>query len=206
MREFGRSNPFVVGAVLVMVVGLIGFVMPGHVFERLASGVTGAYIWFTQGVVSEGSVSFRFELWRVAWIAFVQPPWIGVSSADIYSRMQALVEAGVLNSPALLAYPTIDNQFFGDLAAGGLLGLSGTVGLLALPIVAFNRFSRRENLVVRELALVALGTSVLFAEFGLSASLWGQSKYRQFYVSWLLLLLGLIAVQLASARRTGATG
>jgi len=126
-----------------------------------------------------------------------------VSSAEIFSRMKVLTETGVLNMPALLQNPTIDSQFFGDLAEGGVIGLSSTAVMLLCPIIAFARFTRSDNPAVQQLALVAIWICVLFAEFGLSASVWGQSTYRQFYVAWLLLLLGLIAVE--HARATHAT-
>jgi O-antigen ligase len=198
-NEFGRQSPWAVAGLLLGLVCTVGFLMPVHVLDRIFSGAIGAYIWFTQGVVTDGSVSFRLELWRMAWYAFLESPLLGLSSDEIFSRMKTLVDAGVLNEPALLQYPTIDSQFFGDLAEGGLLGLSSTVALLICPLVAFARFRHHQNLAVRELGLVAVWVCLLFAEFGLSASLWGQSTYRQFYVSWLLLLLGLIAVELSKA-------
>ena len=198
-KEFGQQSPVIVATAILALVCSIGYAMPTHVLARLSSGAMGAYIWFTQGVVTDASVSFRLELWRMAWHAFLESPLIGVSSAEIISRMKVLTETGVLNMPALLQNPTIDSQFFGDLAEGGVIGLSSTAVMLLCPIIAFARFTRSDNPAVQQLALVAIWICVLFAEFGLSASVWGQSTYRQFYASWLLLLLGLIAVEYARA-------
>ena len=202
-KEFGRQSPLMVAAAILALVCVIGFAMPSHVFDRLSSGYMGGYSWLAQGDVTEGSVSFRLELWRLAWHAFLESPLIGVSSAEIFSRMKVLTETGVLNQPSLLQNPTIDSQFFGDLAQGGVIGLSSTAVMLLCPIIAFARFTRSDNPAIQQLALVAVWICVLFTEFGLSASIWGQSTYRQFYVSWLLLLLGLIAVE--HARATHAT-
>lgn len=187
---FGRSHPLRFWGALTTVISLGLMLMPSHVTERIFHGIQSGYIYLNGGGVTDGSVSIRFELWRFAWNAFLQSPWLGTPWSELRAQMEVEVGLGFYD-PFMLQIYTFDNQYIGALAETGLVGLSSTLVLLVTPVVAFWRFRKSPNTEVRDLASVAIWMAAIFAELGLSASLWGQSMYRQVYVSWLVLLLSL---------------
>lgn len=190
------------GAAAMLAVFIGGFaLMPKSVTERISSGVQGAIVWMETGQVTEGSVSIRFELWALALRLFKEAPIAGVSHNALVEKKENWVAQG-LYDPMVLEIRTIDNQYLESLARGGILGLIAMLASLVLPVIGFRRLMRCQQKTVSDLAMVGAWIPILFAEFGLSVSLWGLSAFRQFYVSWLILLIALIAVQLNSAKPT----
>ena len=196
-KQLKRADkPKAAVAALLLAVSLI-YVAPSHVVNRIQSGATAGAHWLQTGEVMDASVSYRFEMWAFGLTLFKENPMWGASRDEWLAKRQQYVDDGRF-SPKLLEIHTTDSQFIGDLAEGGLAGISVTLLLLIAPLIAFKKLAAilrsKHMLDVMDLSTLGLWIPIVFAEFGLSVSLWGLSVFRQIYVSWLVLLLALIVV------------
>ena len=169
----------------------IGTFAPNHVGDRIKNGFIAGQEWIRTGEVTDGSVSIRLELWKFGFILFKESPLTGVSLEQWRERRQELVTSGTL-SPKILEIQTLDNEFIGNLAEGGIFSFVNTLLLILGPMFVFRQLTKTTGTKSKDLATIGVWIPIIFAEFGLSTSLWGQSAFRQIYVSWLVLLLAMI--------------
>lgn len=170
-------------------------VAPDHVSSRVTSGIQGGIAWFKTGKVTEGSVSARLEMWSHALMGFQQSPWIGLSQVELDQLRIEAVEKGILE-PQILDLPkTADNEFLGAASTKGLLGLIVSIISFIAPVFVFRQFRAADDLLIRDLSLVGQLMPLIFLEFGLSVSVWGTSAFRLVYISWIIMLVALIAVR-----------
>lgn len=192
MVRVGRSKRPIVLVLILTTLLVTGIFAPNHVSERVKNGFVAGQEWFKTGQVTDGSVSIRLELWKFGLILFKEAPLTGVSLEQWRSRRQELVDSGQL-SPRILEIQTLDNEFIGNLAEGGAFGILNTMLLIVGPMLIFRRLLKSVRGTSADLVTVGVWIPIIFAEFGLSTSLWGQSAFRQVYVSWLILIIALVA-------------
>lgn len=164
---------------------------PSHVFERLETGLKGGVAWLQTGEITDGSVSYRLEMWSLGMRLFREHPLLGADRQTWLEKKEAYIQAGEF-PPDLRSQETMDSEWVGALAGGGVLGLANSLMLIVVPAWAFRRAKQRGGAASQDLALLGVWIPILFFEFGLSISLWGVSAFRQVYVSWLVLLAALI--------------
>lgn len=174
-----------------------GVLVPQRAVQRVESGVKAGVHWLQTGEVTDGSVSYRFEMWAFGLTLFKEYPVMGASRAQWLEKRSEYVQQGRF-SPKLLELQTTDSQFIGDLAEGGLWGLTQTLMLIFAPVWAFRRLHSRypNHTRIQDLSVLGMWIPIVFAEFGLSVSLWGLSMFRQVYVSWLALVLAMLLVEI----------
>ena len=198
--ESRQNRRWVWTGMIVIVTGL-WLTAPAHVADRIVSGMEGGYRWWTTGEITDGSVSLRLETWKLGIRLFMDSPWWGQSNEQLRQGLENYVSSGYVNSVLLNIDYNFENDYVSAAANGGILGLFSAVQLLLIPFFAMRHLSRRGSVSVKNLTAVGMLTCVFFAEFGMSIVIWGLSSFRQVYVSWLALLIGLIAVEYARARQ-----
>ena len=171
------------------------------VHNRILSGWNGLVTWIETGKVTEGSVSMRLEFWAAGIEIFKENPLIGLGHTAT-NQFRIDLAKTPRYSPELTILKTFDNEYINRLANHGALGLLGTIVLFVLPFFAFYRFRKNENSSVKALGYLGMTLPVLYMEFGLSVSIFDTNIFRQVYVSWLITLLALIAVQQNSSMKS----
>lgn len=175
-------------------------ILPEQSIRRVESGLNGALHWIETGEISEGSVSARFEMWNWGFLGFQQSPLIGLPKEDLLVLRQKAVDDGLLD-PKILQFPdTKDNEFINQAANRGLVGLLISAMTFAIPFLVFRRYSGGLDNESKDLSLTGQLLVLSFVEFGLSVSIWGTSTFRFVYISWIVLLLTLIAVCLSEQK------
>lgn len=196
-----NTTPIARGTILASLLIATTYLAPDHVSSRIDSGIKGGITWFKTGNVTEGSVSARLEMWTHALMAFQQSPWIGLSQQELEDLRIEGVERGFLQ-PQILSLPkTADNEFLGALSTRGIFGLIVSILSFIVPIFIFRSFRNANDPLIRDLSLVGQIMPLIFIEFGLSVSIWGTSAFRLVYISWIVMLIALIAVRLVTTDR-----
>ena len=186
-----KRRRWLTALVLMGTLSVMGTLAPRHVVDRLEEGLHGGITWLQTGEVTDGSVSYRLEMWSLGWRLFSDRPWSGTNRDTLLEEKERLITAGEF-SPLLRSQETMDSEWVGALVGGGVVGLLASLLLILVPIWAFRRVLASDDARTRDLALLGVWVPVVFFEFGLSISLWGVSAFRQVYVSWLVLLAALI--------------
>lgn len=192
LSKWQRWLAITVGFVLV---SWFAWSLPKHVIQdRFMSGANGAIHYIQTGEVTEGSVSVRFEMWRLSATIFSEAPLIGHGTQGFRARWIEWVDSGRFD-PQLREIYTSDNELLGSLAGGGLVG---TVGLLSVYIGIFLSFwmwRRHSDKTIRALSAMGMILSPLYLEFGLSVAVLGSSMFRIVFVTLAVSLLALITVR-----------
>lgn len=196
IRQFHGAKRWLLMILLVLTALLGVQAMPKNLFlDRIAEGVKGAVTYLQTGQVTDGSVSIRFEMWRLGLDVAADAPWLGHGINGTALRRQELVNAGQYQNVnhTLL---TFENEIINRWANSGLLGVTSTLLLFVMPFMAFWRYRQHSSRNVKTIATIGWMIPVFFFEFGLSVSMFGINAFRQVYASWLILLAGLLVVEL----------
>lgn len=161
------------------------------VWNRLAGGLDGALHWFSAGDVTEGSVSIRFEIWRFGLMQFWERPLFGWPQSEAVAAMREHLQQFDVHSVLPPNFGTFDNLLVETLIGGGLVGLLGLACLFIGVLVAFARLYLRGAADHREMALAGLLMAVFVLGYGLSVNVLGINAFRQVFVSWSALWLGM---------------
>lgn len=172
---------------LVLIVAVL--LLPGEgVRERIADGVTGAWRWFSDGVVTEGSVGIRLEIWRFALANAADHLWFGrhidEATALLGSHLAQLPYTGL---PARFA--TFENLWVETLMSGGLVGIASLLCAFGCLLLAYLHPSHRDREDLRELRLAGLFLVLCFLGFAMTVHALGINVFRQVLIGWTLLLL-----------------
>jgi len=89
-----------------------------------------------------GSVPYRLEMWKGAWVIFTESPLIGHGEIATLERLKALGDEGVIVKRAS-RFTHMHNDWFDVLAERGILGFIVLLGVYTLPIAWFARYPRR---------------------------------------------------------------
>ncbi|HAJ11219.1 MAG: O-antigen ligase family protein [Hydrogenophaga sp.] len=161
------------------------------VWDRLVGGLDGALHWFSAGDVTEGSVSIRFEIWRFGLSQFWERPLFGWPQSEAVAAMREHLRQFDVHAVLPPNFGTFDNLLVETLIGGGLVGLLGLVSLFVGVLVAFARLYLRGAADHREMALAGLLMAVFVLGYGLSVNVLGINAFRQVFVSWSALWLGM---------------
>lgn len=181
---------------------IAGLLAPKHVVEdRLVSGFNGGLQWLKTGEVTDGSVGMRLEIWRLSLKVIAIKPWLGhgvIDSHQLWEELSKKPDA----SPMLqqlydqnAKFISFDNEWFGTLAGGGLVG---SIGLLIAYLgvwIAFWRWRSHPDLQIKTLATIGLLLTPMYLEFGLTVSVFGTNVFRSVFVMMSVSLLALLTVR-----------
>ena len=135
------------------------------------------------------SVGIRLEMWKAAWIIFKENPVVGGGWGDYMSKVQVLVDNGVVNKGAAKFYHP-HNQFMSALAKGGLLGFLAISILFIFPAIIFYRsISHNASVGTQGVALAGLTLVVGYVCFSLTESILERSRSIIFFSFYLAVLM-----------------
>ena len=189
------------------IIGVIAMLAPAHIVSgRILSGLHGAIGWFDSGAVAEFSVSVRFELWKLGLQLAQEAPLFGLGTHGLALRWSELTASGASFSH-LADFRTVDNEFLGAMAEGGLIGALGYYGVYAGAFAAFWPWRNHADGIVRCLALTGLILVPVHLLFGLSVSVLGISMFRTEFVTFMSSLLAFLSLRVMGyARQSSANG
>jgi O-antigen ligase len=194
------------GAVVLALV-VAGALAPAHVVkDRIASGLAGGWHWLQTGQVTEGSVSMRFEIWRIGAMVVAEKPWFGHGSFEAHQRWEALAAQAPSHAELAQLYGSTkfissDNELLGALQGGGVVGALAVFAAYLCVWMAFWRWRKHSDAQIKTLATIGMLMVPLYLEFGLSVSVFGINVFRSVYVALAVSLLALITVRLHHMRQ-----
>lgn len=160
--------------------------------DRITSGLDGALHWMqTDGEVTEGSVSLRFELWSLGLRIFSEHPLIGAGVEGKDARWSELVATEPAYVP-IGALTSADSDLIDALAIGGLLGAAGQVLAYLGAGLAFWRWRHHPDPATLALARMGLFLVAAYLIFGLSVSVFGINIFRALFATFTVTLLAFL--------------
>ncbi len=184
--------------VLIAIAGLLAAVVAlsprAVVVDRIASAYDGVVVWLKTGNVTDGSASARLEAFKAGIIAGSSSPILGHGQEGQFTPIKQAIDDGKVRKQ-FMDFKVIDNEFISLFASKGLLGVLAAVLVHAGIFFSFYRYRRHELESVRNLSTMGMLLVVLYLEFGLSVSVLGTNIFRIVYVSWSMILLGLILAE-----------
>ncbi len=176
---------------LIMMVCVSAFLPKSAVWDRISSAYRGTVVWINTGKVTEDSASIRLETNKMAWFIAMKSPWIGIPVREKFERMEEIVNEGLVDD-VVLQYKAIDNDILETLVSKGVLGLVTTFFVHVCTFIVFFRFRRDSVVAVRALAALGMMLPILYCEFGLASAIFSTTIFRTIYISWSMVLLGMI--------------
>lgn len=179
------------------------FAMAPHdlVMGRIQHGIAAGLHWFETGVVTDGSVSIRLEMWRQSLSMISEKPWLGWSGnhalAAFDQRMTAAGQAG-------FGF-TMENDLIQASVVHGMLGLAAALALYGGLFLTFWKSKQHfQDSAAMGFSVVGMLLVMLMLEFGLSITVLGRNAFRHVLITWSMLLIGMmmLAIQSSSTRRS----
>jgi O-antigen ligase len=161
------------------------------VIDRINSAATGVIVWLETGKVTEGSASIRLESNLMALQMGLLSPWVGIPVAKKYDQMDLVVNKRLVDK-VVLDYRAIDNDLLETFVSKGLIGIISILIVHATTFVTFFRYRHTSNQQIKALSTMGMLLPVLYFEFGLASAVFSTTIFRVVYVSWAMVLLGLI--------------
>lgn len=164
------------------------------VIDRVVSAYHGVDIWLRTGEVTEGSASIRLEAFKAGLIAGSHSPIVGVGRQGEFDAVREAVNAGLVHKD-MIEVKVIDNDLISIFSRQGLIGV---LGILAVHFgIFFNFWKHRQSSKdsIRTIAYMGMLLPILYFEFGLSISVFGTNIFRAIYISWSLILAGMILAE-----------
>lgn len=202
IKHFKGIKRLFILAVFSLAIVAVAFWMPKSVFvDRIQEGVRGAITYVQTGQVTDGSVSIRFEMWKLGIDISTDAPLLGHGIEGVKSERVRLVSSGAyqeVNHSVL----TFENELINRWAISGVVGVLATLVLFLVPFFLFWKHRHHPSQHVRTISAMGWVIPIFFFEFGLSVSMFGINAFRQVYASWLMLLLGLLVVEIGRHAQT----
>lgn len=141
----------------------------------------------------EGSISIRFDIWRVAFALFLEKPFLGWGQVAYGEQMLQAGEQGVI-SPfvASIGSSHAHNQILDALVKRGVIGAAVLLTAYLLPLFVFVRcLLRSRELDALLLAAAGLIVVIVTMIYGLAHNPLGSHSGVVMYAFWIAILGGL---------------
>ncbi|MDQ7734489.1 O-antigen ligase family protein [Halomonas sp. SpR1] len=191
-RAYGRdlTTPFKIGALAIVIVGaLCVYAVPQLGVQQRVHQAVDDIERYVSGESRTSSVGARFEMWKGASHLIIEKPLLGWGHNGYQQGMQALGEAGVIDS-GVLQFGHAHNEFVDATAKRGILGLVALLLLYLVPLRLFMRELNAPNLKLRSLAVAGALLPVAYIDFGLSQVFLIHNSGVMIYAFWLVVLWG----------------
>jgi O-antigen ligase len=175
-------------AVITCAVLVIFFMFNDLVHHRLTGLRQPLITYFESGVVSDGSLTIRLEVWKAAVIMFFNNPVFGVGLGGFLSVKAELIAAGVIQ-PATGFVGGPHNDILGVLAIQGMVGFSA----LLFMYYAFLRLCWCYKAQSVELFWCSLGLIVIYSLTGLA----GDRLSSNLTATYLALMMAIFVGQMS---------
>ncbi len=166
--------------------------------DRAMQGMTEFSDYFA-GRDLDSSVGTRLQLWKAAWLTFLDNPVFGVSRQNYQSAMAQMAERGVL-TPQAAGFGHSHNEILYSLATLGLLGALSMLAIWLVPAVLYARAACSDNPDKRVAGAMGLFLTLGFMVFGFTEVMFTVSMVAAFYTIVNATLLAIIAKADAPAR------
>ena len=140
------------------------------------------------GLVTDGSLTIRLEVWKASIIMFFNNPFFGVGLGNFVSAKAELIAVGVIQ-PAVAGVGGPHNDFLGVLAIQGMIGFFA----LLFMYYAFLRLCWRYKAQSIELFWCSLGLIVIYSLTGLA----GDRLSSNLTATYLALMMAIFAGQMS---------
>ena len=137
------------------------------------------------------SVGKRFDMWRAAWMLFLERPLMGVGTGAYQQYTDELIRQGRV-APFIGTYDHPHNDYLDALASRGILGLFTLLALFLIPVRYFLRATANEDRTLHALGLAGILTVGGFAIYGLTDTIFLHSIMISWYVIYMALFYALI--------------
>lgn len=194
----------IAGCFLVLV-AVVSFVPKLPVVDRLISAYHGTVEWIKTGNVTEGSASIRLEAFKAGLIVGVQSPIVGLGKQGEQVAFREAVDAGLIRKE-MIEVNVVDNDFISAFSQHGLVGVFGIIAVHLGVFWTFWRYRTESDEAIKAITSMGVLLVLFYMEFGLTVSIFGTSIFRTMYISWSILLAGLLISEkrrLASAAPAG---
>lgn len=193
LLHYGRSihgRRLMYGLALVALLALLAYCLPASgVAARTALAFSDVRGYFDHADATT-SVGIRLELWKAAWMMFLEHPWIGVGREAFHPTLQLLAQQGrLLQSPAL-AFSSPHNDVLNMLSTGGVLDTLFLLLMYAGPLGFFVAVLRLPDQGQRSPALAGMVLVVCFIGFGLTDVMFWLMATKVFYGMMVCTLIG----------------
>jgi len=190
------STRVFLGLACIVVIACLALLAPDHIVRaRLLHGLHGAIGWFSDGSMEDRSVSARLELIRLGIQLYAEAPIFGLGTSGLAQRWLDFTGSGA-SFAHLSTFSTLDNEFMGALAEGGIVGALGYYGVYLGAFIAFWPWRRHSDATVRYLALTGLLLVPVHLLFGLSISVFGRSMFRVEFVMFASTLFAFLSLRI----------
>lgn len=176
---------------LLMLVVVVALVPKLPVIDRVVSAYHGTVRWLDSGDVTEGSASIRLESYKAGLMAGAQSPLIGLGKRGEQEAFKAAVDAGLIRKE-MIEVNVVDNDFISVFSQHGLIGVLGILSVHICVFWTFFRYRAVSDEVIKAIANMGILLVLFYTEFGLTVSIFGTSIFRTMYISWAILLAGLL--------------
>ena len=137
------------------------------------------------------SVGKRFDMWRAAWMLFLEHPLLGVGTGAYQRQTQDLIRNGRVAS-FIGTYDHPHNDYLDALASRGILGILTLLALFLVPMRYFLPATANEDRTLHALGLAGILTVGGFAIYGLTDTVFLHSIMITWYVIYMALFYALI--------------
>lgn len=142
------------------------------------------------------SVGARFEMWKGAWLMFVEHPLMGVGRAGFNEGLNALIARGMLD-PAVRIYHHAHNDILQALATQGMLGIVALGALYFAPLRFFVQRWRQQD-AAQPYALAGILLVLSYIICGMTQVMFAHHLGTAFYAATVGVLVGLCMVNQAA--------
>jgi O-antigen ligase len=180
-----------IGAGVLLTIAFAALLIPKlPIVDRMSSAYVGAVTWIETGEVTEGSASIRLESFKAGLMAGARSPILGLGKKGEQVAIREMVDAGLVSKQ--MTDVSVHNDFISVFSQHGLLGVFGITAVHLGIFWTFWRHRTQSDEAVK--AIISMGVLLVFfyMEFGLTMSIFGTSIFRTMYISWSILLAGLL--------------
>jgi O-antigen ligase len=150
------------------------------------------------------SIGYRVQMWKAAWLMFIDSPLIGIGSGFYPAEVASLVASGTVDAALEEGPSTGFNQAHSEvmeiLATKGLIGLLAYLSLMFLPFRLFRKLALTKNVAARAFALMGQATIIAFLMFGLTLATFKVQIYCAIFPA-LIAMFAAMALNLADTSR-----
>ena len=193
MSKWGSNKWLVLTLTMIFIASLgMVFIFNDLVNNRLTGLMQPLETYFKTGLVSDGSLTVRLEVWKASIIMFFNNPIFGVGLGNFVSTKSELIAAGVIQpSTEFVGGPHSD--ILGVLAIQGMIGFSA----LFFMYYAFLRLCWRYKAKSIELFWCSLGLIVIYTLTGLA----GDRLSSNLTATYLALMMAIFAGQMSYKKK-----
>lgn len=144
--------------------------------------------------IADTSVGHRLELWRSAWIIFLQHPVFGAGFGSFQEKVDDLIQQGRV-ARFVQDYDHPHNDYLNALSSSGIVGLVILLGILVVPAWHYSRSMRCGSRALRAISMAGLFTVMGFAIYALTDTIFLHSMMITWYVVYMALFYALLDAQ-----------